>query len=779
MPGDSSASSTVDDAFRIGEWLVEPLLDRVSRDGVTHKLEPRTMRLLVRLADDAGKVVSSQELLDSVWSGVVVGPASVYQAISQLRKLFGDDEASPAYIATVPRRGYRLVAPIQRGAASATEPRAQGAASTIASAASAPARRALATRTTLATIAIVAGVAAVAAVAAVWIGTRQPRLPEHRELRPAAAAAMPTNLFAMLPILERSAGGKPFCAPAVTHLVFDRLAAIRDLQLISLGSTQRYTTADFDPAEIASRLHARHLLQGSVSCTDDVVQLDMELIALPSGARLWSTAFDRPPGEISGMREDIARRVVASLAIDGALLSPAGRAPVVLEAYQLYAEGIALIDARLSVPQTEKAAALFTRATTLDPAFARAYVAIGDALAWGSSLRGNLAGPMTPTQAANVTRAFQRALELDPALGQAWVGLARVTTDRTLAEQHYRKGLEFSPNYTVGSLLFAWFLSEQGRVGEGMHVLEAARRRDPNSALLNWVNAQFLMDSRSDVPGSQRLLEEALVLDPDFHPARLELARLQHFHHGEFARACAVYEATGITDDSIRSGLAYLYLDLDDLGAAVDVWTSGPRAPAFMLPVISTYRGDTQAAAAVSSQVLKGEHRHIHGLAARSVRDHAVVTGDFDAALALIQPAFQRLQESGTQHNFDRLLGIVYASTLLYAGRKLEGEELARTLIAASKGDEVGRPAGWFARERASLHALLGESELALQELAVSQQAGEWAGWWYTADRDPTLRSLRSDPRFRALADRAKRHRGQQRALLEELRRKGEIPRRG
>src|SRR5579872_6271367 len=101
-------------ALQIGEWLVSPSLDTISKGGESQKLEPRTMRLLLCLAASGGEVVSVDRLLNEVWAGVVVGPASVYQAISQLRKLLGDVDPEPTYIANVPRKGYRLIAPVRR-----------------------------------------------------------------------------------------------------------------------------------------------------------------------------------------------------------------------------------------------------------------------------------------------------------------------------------------------------------------------------------------------------------------------------------------------------------------------------------------------------------------------------------------------------------------------------------------------------------------------------------------------------------------------------------------
>src|ERR1700722_12063459 len=98
--------------FHLGAWLVDPSLDTISRGTQSIKLEPRMMRLLTCLAESPGTVVSQERLLSEVWAGVIVGPASVYQAISQLRRLLGDTDPEPSYIATVPRKGYRLIAPV-------------------------------------------------------------------------------------------------------------------------------------------------------------------------------------------------------------------------------------------------------------------------------------------------------------------------------------------------------------------------------------------------------------------------------------------------------------------------------------------------------------------------------------------------------------------------------------------------------------------------------------------------------------------------------------------
>ena len=97
---------------RVGAWCVNPATGEISRNGESLRLEARAMLLLLCLAEHAGEVVSIEELLNHVWSRVIVSPDSVYQAVASLRRQLGDDPKQPSYIATVPRRGYRMVATV-------------------------------------------------------------------------------------------------------------------------------------------------------------------------------------------------------------------------------------------------------------------------------------------------------------------------------------------------------------------------------------------------------------------------------------------------------------------------------------------------------------------------------------------------------------------------------------------------------------------------------------------------------------------------------------------
>ena len=108
--------------LQVGDWTVEPALNQLSAAGKTVKLEPKAMAVLVYLADRPGQVVSREALLSAVWSGVVVGDDSLTQVVIKLRKALGDVPEKPAYIQTISKGGYRLIAPVVRSEEIASAP---------------------------------------------------------------------------------------------------------------------------------------------------------------------------------------------------------------------------------------------------------------------------------------------------------------------------------------------------------------------------------------------------------------------------------------------------------------------------------------------------------------------------------------------------------------------------------------------------------------------------------------------------------------------------------
>jgi Tol biopolymer transport system component len=99
-------------SFRVGEFLIEPQLNSISINGEATRVEPKVMQVLVCLTSAAGEVVSKERLIQSVWTNTFVGDDVLSRAVSELRKVFGDDSKEPRYIQTIPRSGYRLIAPV-------------------------------------------------------------------------------------------------------------------------------------------------------------------------------------------------------------------------------------------------------------------------------------------------------------------------------------------------------------------------------------------------------------------------------------------------------------------------------------------------------------------------------------------------------------------------------------------------------------------------------------------------------------------------------------------
>lgn len=98
--------------LRIGKWRISPALDRISSaEGELH-LEPKVMDVLVVLARHAGRVVSKDEILDAVWPDTAIADGALFRYVSLLRQALGDDRRQPRYIETIPKRGYRLIAPV-------------------------------------------------------------------------------------------------------------------------------------------------------------------------------------------------------------------------------------------------------------------------------------------------------------------------------------------------------------------------------------------------------------------------------------------------------------------------------------------------------------------------------------------------------------------------------------------------------------------------------------------------------------------------------------------
>jgi transcriptional activator of cad operon len=294
--------------LRIGDWCVNPASGQISRNGESARVEERTMRLLLCLAQRAGEVVSIDNLLSEVWPEVNVSPDSVYQAVTSLRRLLGDDPRQPTYIATVPRLGYRMVAKVSPWA----EPPANERSLAPDSEHSTPASEASGERGTAGVIwATLIGLALVVLFAflfrAMFVNSNQAALT-------AAAAAQPQKSIAVLPFLDLTEGMKEEeFADGMTEELIDRLSKIQGLRVPAPTSSFYFKGKQLPVADIARTLGVVYVLDGSVRKSGGRLRVAARLIRAESGYVIWSETYDRPFTDILMVQDDIAGEVTKAL----------------------------------------------------------------------------------------------------------------------------------------------------------------------------------------------------------------------------------------------------------------------------------------------------------------------------------------------------------------------------------------------------------------------------------------------------------------------------------
>ncbi len=288
------------------------------------------MRLLLCLAEHAGEVVSINDLLDQVWSDVTVAPDSVYQAVTSLRRLLGDDPKHPTYIETVPRLGYRMVALVspwadqlvaQAGVQTNVPTRPDGEHGTPAIT-DAPTAHALTPGSRpRAGLMWAAGAALCLALVVGFLFYSKVANSNH-SVSPAIVPS-PQKSIAVLPFLDltEEMNEEPF-ADGMTEELIDKLSKIPGLWVPPPTSSfyfkgklwpRSHGTPQITIADVAKTLGVAYVLDGSVRKSGARVRVDARLIRADNGYVVWSETYDRPFDDILMVQDDIAGEVAKAL----------------------------------------------------------------------------------------------------------------------------------------------------------------------------------------------------------------------------------------------------------------------------------------------------------------------------------------------------------------------------------------------------------------------------------------------------------------------------------
>ena len=299
--------------LRIGDWTVNSNSDQISQGGETARLEIRSLRLLLYLAEHAGEVVSIEELLNKVWAGVTVSPDSVYQAVTTLRRALGDDPKRPKYIATVPRLGYRMVAKVTLSADHALsdtdrEPHASSSDLTVAN--PHPSSQSPHSRTRFM---LAIGIALCITLAVFLILLRGRAATNNQSVTLTNASSLPHSI-AVLPFLDLTdkMNEEPF-ADGMTEELIDKLSRVPDLKVPGVTSSFYFRGKQIPVADIAKTLGVSYVLDGSVRKSGPMLRVAARLVRADSGYVVWSETYDRPFKDKIWVQDDIANEVTKAL----------------------------------------------------------------------------------------------------------------------------------------------------------------------------------------------------------------------------------------------------------------------------------------------------------------------------------------------------------------------------------------------------------------------------------------------------------------------------------
>ena len=531
----------------MGPWRVDPARDEISRDDTTVKLEPRTMRVLVCLAQRAEDVVSVNELLDTVWKDLVVTQYSVYQAVAVLRRALGDDPKDPTYIASVPRRGYRLIAPVEADAlmqdsASTTEPSPtadpQAAPVQVTDEAEHPqlappgVGEVVGYGRRLRYGSLVFALVVVAASAGWYLlrSTRErpPALAaEHSRDAPArvepisATFTPPTHSVAVLPFTNLSGDPKQeYFSDGMTEELINALAQVDALKVTARTSSFSFKGKDADIGTIARQLNVAAILEGSVRRSGNKVRITAQLINAVNGFHIWSQDYDRDLNNILVLQTDIAKTVAQEL--QAKLLG--NEAPKIelggtrnAAAFDAYLRGAKTYSSNPDdAKELQTAIAAYTEAIDLDRNYALAFA--GRSVAYSGYASEYARGAAIREGFDKAQDDARQALALAPALAEGHLALARVleagSLDFTQASEAYERALALAPGNAEILRESGRFAAHVGHFDVGLAAVRHAVALDPLNPRSQSQLGRALYFARR-YRDAAAAFAELITLDPD------------------------------------------------------------------------------------------------------------------------------------------------------------------------------------------------------------------------------------------------------------------------
>lgn len=409
------------------------------RAGQACPVEPLVFNLLAYLVRHRDRIVTRQELLDALWTGKVVSESALGSCIKAARQAVGDDGQAQHSIATLHRRGYRFVAPVEEreapGSCGNGEP--------------------------------LAGLPALPAGAPASTPRR------------ASIAVMP---FTDLSPTTDARGGT---ADALAHDVITRLAQLRSLFVIAQGTMFALQARSVGPREAGQMLQVDYVVSGTVRRHDRRLVVTAELAEARTARIVWAEIFDRPLDEAFGVLDDIGSQIVATAASEietaerhRALLKP----PNSLDAWEAHHRGLWHMY-RFNPEDNARARHFFDMAVRLDPTFAPAHAGLSFTHFQNAFQGWTPRGPEVARALETASQSL-RADDRNPAAHWA-MGRALWLCDRQDASvAELEQAIDLSPSFALGHYALAFVHAQGGNPSAAVAASDHARRLSPFDPLL-------------------------------------------------------------------------------------------------------------------------------------------------------------------------------------------------------------------------------------------------------------------------------------------------------
>jgi len=568
--------------YRFGPFEVQTGARELFKGGTRVKLRGQPYVILELLLDRAGQVVTREEIQERLWPGntFVDFEHGLNTSVKKLRQVLCDSAEEPHYIETVPRLGYRFVAPVQVDS-NGTRPPVNAPAVERAPVAVPPTQIEVQRNQSRNSRRRILGLG-VAAVALLGVAFMVVVLKAAGRMQwffgssVGKVNASPTlkryTSIAVLPLqnLSNDPSHEYFTDGMTDELITD-LAQLGSLRVISRTSVMHYKGTTQTMPQIGRELGVDALVEGSVERAGDRVRIRVQLIDAASDRHLWARSYDHELKDLlvleSTAARDIAAEIQGQLAVPTASSHSGHERTLHPEAYEDYLKGRYFWNQR-SEEGLKKSIEYFQEAIAKDPTFAAAYAG----MAGSYSIMGSDALPPEVAR-AKAKAAASEALRLDPAIAEGHAQLALVAFyydwNWKEAEQEFQRAIELNPSYAPAHQWYSYYLRAMGRLPEALDEARHAQQLDPLSLPINVTLAGRYRDL-GQYDQAMAVIQRTLELNPDFGLAH-ELLGSVYEREGNLPSSVAEWQKAAElspNNPSVLAALGHVYALAGNLSEA-------------------------------------------------------------------------------------------------------------------------------------------------------------------------------------------------------------------